>query len=165
MEQSARKFRNLPLHSTGKGADMSEGQAHQCMTPGQWTWLLCSVSVIPENKLSLEELNQLIGIKLLTSGFLEMLGYYSQISRGGKFPFCRSPVDTHVGEACRGPLKAKYSHIAVAVEPPPKEEYLHVAVGALWIQNACTSIQLLFGALLKGVYLPVFCFGVYYMRG
>jgi len=41
------------------------------MTPEQWTWLLCSVSVIPRNKLSLHELN-LIGIKLLTSGFLEI---------------------------------------------------------------------------------------------
>jgi len=32
-------------------------------------WFLYSVSVIPENKLSLQELNQLIKVKLLTSGF------------------------------------------------------------------------------------------------
>jgi len=32
--------------SAGKGADMSELQAHHCMTSEQWTWLLCSVSVI-----------------------------------------------------------------------------------------------------------------------
>jgi len=33
--------------SAGKGADMSEMQAHHCMTPEQGMWLLCSVSVIP----------------------------------------------------------------------------------------------------------------------
>jgi len=58
----------------GKGANMSELQAHHCRTPEQWTWLLCSVSVIPANKPSLQELNQLIGIKLLTSNFLENFG-------------------------------------------------------------------------------------------
>jgi len=42
------------------------------MTPEQLTWLLCSVSVIPENILSVKELNQSIEIKLLTSGFLEI---------------------------------------------------------------------------------------------
>jgi len=49
---------------------MSEVQAHHCMTPEQQTWLLCSVSVVPENELSLHELNQLVGIKLPTPGFL-----------------------------------------------------------------------------------------------
>jgi len=44
------------------------------MKPEELTWLLCSVSVIPENKLSLQELHQLIGIKLLTSRFLENFG-------------------------------------------------------------------------------------------
>jgi len=39
------------------------------MTPEQWTWLLCSVSVMLENKLTLQELNQLIGIKLLDFRF------------------------------------------------------------------------------------------------
>jgi len=38
---------------------------------GPWTWLLCGVSVLPENKLPLQELNQLIEIELLTSCFLE----------------------------------------------------------------------------------------------
>jgi len=33
-EQSARKLGNLPLQ-TGKAADMSELQTHQCTTPGQ----------------------------------------------------------------------------------------------------------------------------------
>jgi len=27
----------------GKGADMSKLQDQHCMTPEQWTWLLCSV--------------------------------------------------------------------------------------------------------------------------
>ena len=56
--------------SAGKGADMSELQAHHCVTAEQFTWLLCSVSVIPVNKLSLQKLNQVIGIKPLTLGFL-----------------------------------------------------------------------------------------------
>jgi len=60
--------------SAGKGADMSELQAHHCMTSEQWTWLLCSVSVVPANKLSLHEINQLIGIELLTSSFIENFG-------------------------------------------------------------------------------------------
>jgi len=34
VEESARKFRNLPLQ-TGKAADMRELQTHHCTTPGQ----------------------------------------------------------------------------------------------------------------------------------
>jgi len=48
-----------------EGAHMSELQAHHCMTPVEWAWLLCSVSVIPANKPSLQDINQLIGIKLV----------------------------------------------------------------------------------------------------
>jgi len=44
--------------SACKGADVSKLQAHQYMTPEQWTWRLRSVSVIPANKVSLQELNQ-----------------------------------------------------------------------------------------------------------
>jgi len=33
--------------SADEGAIMSELQAHYCITPEQWSWLLCSVSVIP----------------------------------------------------------------------------------------------------------------------
>jgi len=55
----------------GKAADMSELPAQHCMTPEQWTWLLCRVSVLPGNKLLLQETNQLVGIELLTSNFLE----------------------------------------------------------------------------------------------
>ena len=46
--------------SADKGAGMSELQAHHCMTPEQWTWILCSVNVLPANRLSLQELSQLI---------------------------------------------------------------------------------------------------------
>jgi len=35
---------------------------------------LCSVSVIATNEVSLQEINQSIGIELLTSGFLENFG-------------------------------------------------------------------------------------------
>jgi len=48
--------------------------SHHCITPEQRTWLVCSVSVIPVNKLSWQELDQLIGIKLLTSRFLKKFG-------------------------------------------------------------------------------------------
>jgi len=48
---------------------MSEPQAHHQMTPKLQTWLTCSVSVIPANKLSLQELNQVISITLLISSF------------------------------------------------------------------------------------------------
>jgi len=54
-----------------KGADMSELRSHHCMTPEQRTWVLRSVSVVPVNKLSMQELNQLIEIELLTSNLLE----------------------------------------------------------------------------------------------
>jgi len=42
--------------SVGKWEDMSELQAHHCMTIAYWMWLLYSVSVIPEHKLSMQEL-------------------------------------------------------------------------------------------------------------
>jgi len=56
--------------SAEKGATMSELQAHDCMTSEQISWLVCSVSFIPANKASLQELHQLIEINLLTSDFL-----------------------------------------------------------------------------------------------
>jgi len=61
---------------------MSKLQARECMTADQLTWLLCSVDVIPANKLSLQGLNKLIGIKLLTSGFPEIFGSMTQFPRG-----------------------------------------------------------------------------------
>ena len=61
---------------------MSELQAHDCMTSEQISWLVCSVSFIPANETSLQELHQLIEINLLTSGFLEMFSSQSQFSGG-----------------------------------------------------------------------------------
>ena len=43
-----------PLPSSATRWSISELQAHYGMTPGPWTW---SVSVLPANKLSLQELN------------------------------------------------------------------------------------------------------------
>ena len=71
MKQYACQFRNLPLQ---KRMDMIELQTHHCMGPDYWTWLLCSVTVIPANKLPMQELNQSFGIKLLTSDFLNIFG-------------------------------------------------------------------------------------------
>jgi len=38
-----------------RGPDISELQAPSCMTPVPWNWLLCSVSVLLANELSLQE--------------------------------------------------------------------------------------------------------------
>jgi len=53
---------------------MSELQSHRCMASEQWTWLLFSVGVTPENKLSLQQINELNGNLAATSGILEMFG-------------------------------------------------------------------------------------------
>jgi len=63
---------------------MSKLQAHHCVTSEQWTWLLCIVDVIPANILLLQEIDQLIGVELLTSGFLENFGFVVAISREGQ---------------------------------------------------------------------------------
>jgi len=52
------------------------------------------MSAIPENKVLLQELNQLIGIKLLTSDFREICGSWSQVPGRGNARFAprgRSP--------------------------------------------------------------------------
>jgi len=72
---------------------MSESQAHHYITPEQWSWLLCSVSAIPVKNMLLQELNLLIGIKMLTSDFIDIFG--------SKFNFWEAnarsspPADTH----------------------------------------------------------------------
>jgi len=43
--------------SAGEGVEMSELQAHHCITPEQWSWLLYSVSATPVNIVLLQELN------------------------------------------------------------------------------------------------------------
>jgi len=82
--------------SSGKGGDMSELQAHHCMTLQLWTWLLCSVSSIPAKKLSLQESNQLIGIKMPTSGFSRNIWFLILIFRrvaNARFSPC--PADAY----------------------------------------------------------------------
>jgi len=64
------------------------------MTSEQRTWHLCSVSIIPAIKLSSQELSQLIGIKLLNSGFLEIFYSYSQFP-GVKVPVLLPTADAH----------------------------------------------------------------------
>jgi len=69
---------------------MSELQTHHCMTSEQRTWLLCSVSVITANKLSLQELSECVGIKVLISGFLEIF-VLSPNFHGGQMPVLPHP--------------------------------------------------------------------------
>jgi len=64
---------------------MSELQAHNCMLSKERTLLLCSVSVISANKLSLQELTQIIRIKFLISRFPEFL-LLSPNFQGGQMP-------------------------------------------------------------------------------
>ena len=54
--------------------DVSELQVHHCITPEEWRWLLCSVSAMPAIKELLQELNKFIGIKMLTSDYLQIFG-------------------------------------------------------------------------------------------
>jgi len=51
-----------PLPSLATQWSIRELQDSYCMTPVPWTWLLHSVSVLPANKLSLQEWNQFIEI-------------------------------------------------------------------------------------------------------
>jgi len=85
VEQFAPEFRNLPLQAR---SDTSELQAHNYMFSKQWTWLLCSVSVISANRLSLQKLTQIIGFQFLISRFPEIFASYSQFPGRSKCPFC-----------------------------------------------------------------------------
>jgi len=67
--------------SSGNGGDTSELQAHHWITLQLRTWLLCSVSFILAKKLSFQESNQLIGIKIPTSGFSRNIWFLIPISR------------------------------------------------------------------------------------
>jgi len=72
---------------------MSKLQVYHCITLEQRIWLLCSVSAIPVNKILLQELNQLIGIKILTSDFLEIFGSLSNFrGSNGQFALLRTPM-------------------------------------------------------------------------
>ena len=68
-KQFAPEFRNLHLQQRSR---LSELQFHDCIMPEQWTDC-CGVWVAyQQNKLSLQKLTQLIGIKLLILHFLEI---------------------------------------------------------------------------------------------
>jgi len=82
------------LEYADEGVDMSGLQAHHCITPEQWSWLLCNVtvSVILVNKVPLQEVNQLIGIKMLSSDFLKRFGSGSQFPEANaRFLPCGRP--------------------------------------------------------------------------
>jgi len=57
--------------TAGKGTDMSELQAHRCMAPEFGS---CVMRASATNKVLLQKLNQVIGIKLLPSGLLKISG-------------------------------------------------------------------------------------------
>ena len=65
-------------------------------------WFLYSVSVMPENKLSLQELNQLIKVKLLTSGFFLKILVLSLNFQGwnARFSPCGRPWVWHFATQC-----------------------------------------------------------------
>jgi len=67
--------------SAGQEANMS----HHCMTPQEWTWLSCSVWVISANKLSSQEVDQLIGIDCWLQVFKKIFASWSQFP-GGEMP-------------------------------------------------------------------------------
>jgi len=59
--------------SADEGVDMSEPQAHLCITPEQWSWRFCSVSAIPINKSVIARIKT-IRIEILTSDFPTFFG-------------------------------------------------------------------------------------------
>ena len=64
IKSNSRTIRSLDSQpaSAGKEADMSELQLHHCITAVNSESGSCAVCVIPENKVSLQELTQLIGL-------------------------------------------------------------------------------------------------------
>jgi len=99
IKTNSRKIRSRLSQPTsaGKGGDMSELQAHHCTTLQLWTWLLRSVNFIQAKKLSLQESNQLIGIKIPTSGFSRNIWFLIPISKrraNARFasPALRTPI-------------------------------------------------------------------------
>ena len=121
------------------------------MIPEQWIWLLCSVSVIPENKLLLQEL------ALLTSGLLGIFGSYANFLLG-KCPFYPF-ADTHdphyekdFPTALGKPIMAKRSHhgwlniddviIAAKSDFCPPKFSLVAALGVEWCKYASFNLIL-----------------------
>ena len=76
--------------SAGKGADMSELQAHRCTTPELWTWLLCSVSVMPANKL-IVRIKAINGYKAVNVRYSRKIWFLVPVSRSANAPL-RTPM-------------------------------------------------------------------------
>jgi len=98
---------SLPSFATcfcRQSSGFSELQAHNCILPKQWTWLLCSVSAICFNIRSLRESTQLIRIKLLISRFPEIFALNSQFPGGTNARFAPS-----YGRPCCWPLSVGLS--------------------------------------------------------
>jgi len=76
----------LQRESAGEGVDMSEVlQTHHRITPEQRSWLLCSVSAIPVNKVFLQEFNRNRDADLR---FSNIVWFLVPMSRWGKKQFC-----------------------------------------------------------------------------
>ena len=89
-----------PPASAGQEADMREPQAHHCMAPWEWTWLLCSVLIISASKLTLQDVNQLMGIKCWLQVF-QNYWFLVPISRGSNVSFpLRTPMASN-NQTCR----------------------------------------------------------------
>jgi len=58
--------------------DISKLQVHHCASHQNNETSSCSVSAIPVNKVLLRELNELIGIMVLTWDFQNILGFLSE---------------------------------------------------------------------------------------
>ena len=77
------------LDSADKEAQLSELQVHQCITPEEWNWHLCSVSAIPANKL-IARMKSIDRNQALDFRFSRDFWFLDPISRGQMpvFPFC-----------------------------------------------------------------------------
>jgi len=105
IQNNSRTFRSQVSQPTfpGKWTDMNELQAHRCKGPEQWMNLTLVQWESTANKLSLQKLNQSIGIKLLTGCLLEILAFFP-ISKGGQMPVLLPAVDAHGnGTSCSSP--------------------------------------------------------------
>jgi len=91
-QQQNNPLATFAIHLCRQKRDMSELQAHHCMTLQLWTWLLCSVSFIQAKKLSLQESNQFIGSKIPTSVFSRNIRFLIPTSRRGANARFASPA-------------------------------------------------------------------------
>jgi len=122
----------------GKGVDMSELHAQHCMTPVQWIWRLRSVSVVPANKLLLQEINQLIGIELLTSNFLDVLVLIPNFQRGENARF--GPGADSVNKV-KGAISAIFvSQVSLRVHYFKMKYTYNTSVAKQWISGGAIAL-------------------------